>query len=165
MSDTPRLERVDWIVVHHSVTPPDWTLADIDRMHAARNFRWRLGERSGSVGYHRLVFADGTVQEGRPLELQGAHVGPHRIAGQHWPGLNACSIGVCFVGDFTEHGWTFAQALAGLDEIERLCRRFGLSAEQVQGHGEYPGAATACPGAQICMTAIRVELAHRLRSP
>lgn len=160
--DSARLERVDFIVFHHTVTPPAFELADIDRLHAARGFFWRLGEQSGHVGYHRLYLPDGRVQQARPVELEGSHVGPHLIAGRHWPGLNGCSLGFAFVGDFTARGWYAEQVLSALDDTEAEMRDRRMAAEQLIGHREYEGAATACPGDAIQMDAVRIEMAHRL---
>ncbi len=55
---------------------------------------WHLKRGFSDVGYHWVITADGTIQEGRPEEEIGAHVEGH----------NADSIGICLTGlsHFTE---------------------------------------------------------------
>ena len=48
------------------------------------------------VGYHYVIKRDGTVQAGRPLERQGAHV----------QGYNHLSVGVCLIVGVSEYGVT-----------------------------------------------------------
>ena len=61
-------------------------MADIDRWHKARG--WRC------IGYHFVVYRDGTVHPGRPVEQIGAHTSNH----------NARSIGICYVGGLDASG-------------------------------------------------------------
>ena len=46
------------------------------------------GNGWSDIGYHYLIKLDGTVQEGRPINKIGAHVGGH----------NRDSIGIAYVG-------------------------------------------------------------------
>lgn len=62
------------------------TVADIDRWHRAR--KW------DGCGYHYVIYQDGSIHTGRPLEKNGAHVKDH----------NAHSIGICYIGGLDEHG-------------------------------------------------------------
>ena len=72
----------DYIVVHCSATPitSDIGASEIDAMHKARGW--------SRIGYHSVIRLDGTVESGRDLWAQGAHV----------KGYNARSVGVCVVG-------------------------------------------------------------------
>lgn len=76
------MRRIDTIVVHCSATREgkDYTVEDIRRWHKDRGY--------SDIGYHYVVYRDGSIHEGRPLELPGAHVKGH----------NARSIGICYVG-------------------------------------------------------------------
>ena len=76
------MRKVNLIVVHCTATPEgrDVTVADIDRMHRAKG--WKC------IGYHYVVYRDGSVHAGRPVSEVGAHVYGH----------NANSIGVAYVG-------------------------------------------------------------------
>lgn len=70
------------IIIHCTATPEgrDVTIADITRWHKARGF--------STIGYHYVIYRDGTVHEGRDVNLIGAHCTNH----------NSYSIGVCYVG-------------------------------------------------------------------
>ena len=69
------MRKVNLIVVHCTATPEgrDVTVADIDRMHRAKG--WKC------IGYHYVVYRDGSVHEGRPVAEVGAHVYGHNING------------------------------------------------------------------------------------
>ena len=73
------------IIVHCTATPRGRhvTVDDVDRWHRARGF--------DGIGYHYLVYLDGSVHIGRAEERVGAHCLGH----------NATSIGVCYVGGLT----------------------------------------------------------------
>jgi N-acetylmuramoyl-L-alanine amidase len=75
-------EKVQYIVVHCSATPPKVKVdrAVIDRWHRERGF---LG-----IGYHYVVTRTGAVEVGRPLDRIGAHVEGH----------NERSVGICMAG-------------------------------------------------------------------
>jgi len=79
---------IDTLVVHCTATPEGkaFTVADIRKMHLARGF--------SDIGYHYLVYLDGSVHEGRPVEKIGAHVEGH----------NTGSIGISYVGGITAKG-------------------------------------------------------------
>jgi N-acetyl-anhydromuramyl-L-alanine amidase AmpD len=73
------------IVIHHSASP-DVSAADIHR--------WHLEKGWSGIGYHYVIRKDGTIEEGRPLEMQGAHAGPK---------VNPDSIGICLSGNFMQY--------------------------------------------------------------
>lgn len=78
------MRKIDDIIIHCTATAEgrDVSVADIRRWHKARGFV--------DVGYHYVVYLDGSVHEGRPLAQVGAHCRGH----------NAHSVGVCYVGDW-----------------------------------------------------------------
>ena len=82
------MRKINLIVVHCSATPEgkDFTVNDIDRWHRARGFK--------KIGYHYVVYRDGTVHPGRAENEVGAHVS----------GYNNNSIGVCYIGGLTVDG-------------------------------------------------------------
>ena len=82
---------VKYIVVHCSDTRPGQpcNAEIIDDWHRARGFEM--------IGYHYVILPDGVVEHGRPLFLQGAHVGTPR-------NYNNQSIGVCYVGGRNANG-------------------------------------------------------------
>ena len=74
------------IIVHCSATPEgeDYTVKDIDRWHRESGY--------SNIGYHYVVYRDGSVHTGRDEEKAGAHCLGH----------NAYSIGVCYIGGCPE---------------------------------------------------------------
>ena len=82
------MRKIDLIIIHCSATPEgkDFTTADIDRWHRQRGF--------ASIGYHFVIYRDGSVHHGRPLAQVGAHCQGH----------NAHSIGICYIGGLTADG-------------------------------------------------------------
>ena len=76
------MRRIDRIIVHCTATPEGRhvTVADIDAMHRAK--KWN------GIGYHWLIYLDGSIHPGRPESMIGAHC----------VGYNKHSIGVCYVG-------------------------------------------------------------------
>lgn len=128
---------IDSIIIHCSATPEGkhFTAADIRRWHKAQGW--------SDIGYHYVILLDGTVQEGRPVSQPGAHC----------KGMNARSIGICYIGGLASDGKTpkdtrtTAQKAAMHALVERLARQYGLTAAQIHGHNEF--AAKACPSFNV----------------
>lgn len=72
------------IIVHCTATPEgrDYTVEDIKKDHLKRGF--------SDIGYHYVIYRDGTIVNGRDVDIIGAHCS----RGGH----NQYSIGVCYVG-------------------------------------------------------------------
>lgn len=70
------------IIMHCSATPEgkDFTVSDIKRWHLERGF--------SDIGYHYVIYRDGSVHVGRSESIAGAHCIGH----------NTISIGVCYIG-------------------------------------------------------------------
>ncbi len=125
------MRHIDKIIVHCTATPAGRavTVADVDRWHRQRGFK--------SIGYHYLVYLDGSVHPGRPESMAGAHCKGH----------NTSSIGVCYVGGLAKDGKTpadtrtEAQRRALRELVGRLVGRY--PGATVHGHREF--AAKACP--------------------
>ena len=119
------------IIIHCSATPEgkDYTVADIRRWHLARGFR--------DIGYHYVIYRDGTIHHGRPLTQAGAHCTGH----------NRHSIGLCYIGGCADDGKTpkdtrtHAQRASLRRLLTLLHRRFPHAT--LHGHREY--ANKACP--------------------
>ena len=125
------MRKITEVIVHCSATPEGrpFTVADIDRWHRARGFH--------GIGYHYVIYLDGSLHAGRSEERIGAHCKGH----------NAQSIGVCYIGGCAADGRTPkdtrtpAQRAALTDFLGRLKRRFpGI---RIYGHRDF--AAKACP--------------------
>ena len=125
------MRSIDKIIVHCSATREGQhvTVQQIRQWHLQRNF--------ADIGYHYVIYLDGTVHKGRPLEKAGAHCKGH----------NAYSIGICYVGGLDRQGKpkdtrTAAQKAALLSLIRELRQRFPRAS--VHGHREFANKACPC---------------------
>lgn len=82
------MRKINKIVIHCSATieGQNFTVADITKWHKARGFT--------TIGYHYVIYLDGTIHEGRPEDQIGAHV----------TGQNSDSIGICYIGGLDKAG-------------------------------------------------------------
>lgn len=95
------MRKINLIVIHCTATKPDHnvTVESIRRYH--KSLGW------SDIGYHYLVYPDGSIHDGRPEEKAGAHAA----------GYNAHSIGIAYVGGLNKFGKaedtrTYAQKIA-----------------------------------------------------
>lgn len=129
------MRHINEIIIHCSATPEgqDYTVADIDRWHKARGWR--------GIGYHYVIYRDGSVHAGRPVEQIGAHCTGH----------NANSIGICYIGGVSADGKTPkdtrtpAQRIALRELVEELRAKY--PGATVHGHREF--APKACPSFDV----------------
>ncbi|MDU3761109.1 MAG: N-acetylmuramoyl-L-alanine amidase [Bacteroides sp.] len=61
------MRKINKVIIHCSATPEgrDYTVADIDRWHRERGF--------DGIGYHYVVYRDGSIHAGRDVAKIGAH--------------------------------------------------------------------------------------------
>ena len=73
---------INEIIIHCSATPEgkDYTTDDIKSWHLQRGFN--------DIGYHYVIYRDGTIKQGRKEDTTGAHCTNH----------NSSSIGICYIG-------------------------------------------------------------------
>ena len=85
------MRKITEIIVHCTATPEgrDYTVSRIREWHVAGN-GWK------DIGYHWVVYHDGSIHAGRPESEPGAHCAGH----------NARSIGVCYIGGVATDGKT-----------------------------------------------------------
>lgn len=123
----------DMIIVHCSDTPPRMDIG------ATEIRRWHVTERGWSdIGYHLVIKRDGSFDNGRPLDINGAHA----------LGFNHRSIGICLIGGKGEKGG--AEANFTLDQYESLKHvvkylKSLYPIETVLGHRDLPGVTKECP--------------------
>ena len=125
------MRKINEIIVHCAATREgrDFTVEDITRWHKARGF--------ATIGYHFVIYRDGSIHEGRPLEQVGAHCVGH----------NKHSIGICYIGGCASDGKTPKdtrtpeQKEALLSLLRRLKARFPNAT--IHGHRDF--ASKACP--------------------
>lgn len=128
------MRKIDKIIIHCSATSEghDYTVNDINAWHKQRGF--------DCIGYHKVIYRDGSVHDGRAIEKIGAHC----------VGQNGSSIGICYIGGLDSKGngkpkdtRTEAQKAALRQLVDELCKTYGLTRKNVYGHCEF--AAKACP--------------------
>lgn len=148
------------IVIHHTATPgvADGHRVDAERIatwHEQRGFAAEYRGRVYTIGYHYVILPDGTVEQGRPEWMTGAHT----------YGYNDY-LGICLVGNFDSGANpaggqqparpTAAQMEALKKLLGDLLTKYRLRPEDVRGHGEL--GATACPGDRFPMDELRDAL-------
>jgi hypothetical protein len=130
--------RVERMTIHHDGMPPV-TLASTAAV-AHRIEQIRRGHRQNGwadIGYHYIVDPHGSVWEGRPVTLQGAHV----------KSANPRNLGILVLGNFEIQRPT-AEATDTLERfIVEQMHRYRVPINRVYTHREL--AATACPGRNL----------------
>lgn len=124
------MRQITEIIIHCSATPigKNYTVEDIDKWHKAKGWK--------GIGYHYVIYLDGSVHKGRPEEEIGAHCKGH----------NSNSIGVCYIGGLDEFGEpedtrTDKQKEALIVLLKALKTKYPTAT--IHGHREF--AAKACP--------------------
>jgi len=121
--------KTERIVLHHSASSITTTIQD---MH-----RWHQGKGWSGLGYHYVIYPDGTIYKGRPEWARGAHAWQDA---QHE--ANTDGLGICLIGNFMEGKPTEAQLSSVIWLIKDIRNRYpGIP---VIGHKDVM--ATACPG-------------------
>ena len=126
---------LDKIILHCSATREGQHIT-VETMR-----QWHLKRGWKDIGYHYVIYLDGSVHEGRPLEQVGAHTS----------GQNTGSIGICYVGGVEKDGKTPKDTLNELQEtamvnlIKALREEYGDMT--LHGHNEF--AAKACPSFKV----------------
>ncbi|MDQ3037581.1 MAG: peptidoglycan recognition protein family protein, partial [Myxococcota bacterium] len=151
------------IAIHHTVTPSGGDIAS--RLRGIQAYHM---DSNGwcDVGYHFLVSLDGTLWEGRELDLLGTHVLSN----------NTGNVGISYIGCFHSSGCStytpFTPPDAMVDSGGRLAgaiaRIYGIavSPETVKGHRDHSGQTTSCPGDHLHSRLGRIrELASGPSSP
>ena len=119
------------IIVHCTATPEGrpHTVGEIRSWHKQRGFK--------DIGYHYVIYLDGSIHAGRDESAIGAHCTGH----------NRNSIGVCYVGGMTrdmksaKDTRTEAQKKALLQLLKQLKKKYPHA--KIYGHRNF--AAKACP--------------------
>ena len=75
-------KRIKQVILHCSATPEgkDVTVDTIREWHLARGFN--------DIGYHFVIYRDGSIHQGRNIDTVGAHC----------TNQNSNSVGVCYIG-------------------------------------------------------------------
>ena len=122
---------INKIIVHCTATPEgkNYTVNTIRKWHIAKGW--------SDIGYHYVIYLDGSVHKGRDEKIIGAHC----------LGQNANSIGICYVGGVATDGKTpkdtrtEAQKQSLIDLLKKLKAKYPKAS--IFGHRDF--AAKACP--------------------
>ena len=127
--------KIDKVIIHCAATRPSMDIG-------AKEIReWHIKQRKWSdIGYHYVIRRNGELEDGRPLEIAGAHTQGH----------NVHSIGICLVGgindarraenNFTPEQWR---------TLERILRFLKSSLKGITIHGHNEFAKKACPSFDV----------------
>ena len=134
------MRKISKIIIHCSATPEgkDYTVQQIRQWHTLPKPK---GNGWKDIGYHFVIYRDGSIHPGRPVEQIGAHTSGH----------NASSIGICYIGgcaadcNTPKDTRTEAQRLALIKLVREL--KASYPSATVHGHNEF--AAKACPSFNV----------------
>ena len=118
------------IIVHCSATPEgkDYPIDTIRQWHKERGF--------SDIGYHYVVHLDGRVEDGRDVNIAGAHCSGH----------NSRSIGICYIGGLDANGDPKdTRTPAQREQLRRLVQQLMEQFPEATLHGHRDFAAKACP--------------------
>lgn len=132
---------IDKIIIHCLATPEGkhFTVADVRRWHTTPTSKG--GRGWSDIGYHYVIYLDGSVHKGRPIEIAGAHT----------LGQNKNSIGIAYVGGCAADGKTpkdtrtDAQKKALRELVTELQKEYPNAT--IHGHNEF--ANKACPSFNV----------------
>lgn len=126
--------QINKIIIHCSATTQDMDIG------VSEIKRWHLQRGWSDIGYHEVIRRNGSIEEGRPAHVIGAHTKGH----------NEDSIGICLVGgvdnnmsavdNFTPEQWR---------SLERLLTYYLAQYPKATIHGHNEFAAKACPSFNV----------------
>lgn len=118
------MRKISEIILHCTATEAGkpYTVFDIDRWHKERGF---LG-----IGYHYVIYVDGTLHKGRNESAIGAHCSGH----------NLHSIGIAYVGGLLNGKPANTLNSLQIDTLKNLLRlkmfQYGIDRSKVYLHCE-----------------------------
>lgn len=122
--------KITELIVHCTATPEgkDYTVEDIRRWHKAKGW--------SDIGYHYVIYRDGSIHAGRNVNIGGAHCVGH----------NTYSIGIVYVGGVDKYNHPKdtrtpqqkASLITLLTQLKRMYPKATI-------HGHYEFSSKACP--------------------
>ena len=123
--------KIKEIIVHCSATPEgkDYSVDTIRKWHLQRGF--------ADIGYHYIIYRDGSIHIGRDEYVIGAHCKGH----------NSNSIGVCYIGGCASDGKTpkDTRTAEQKQSLVKLLKELKAKYPQASIHGHRDFANKACP--------------------
>ncbi len=144
------------IVIHHTATGArvkgrTVNAKLISEWHQRRGWGANYRGHEFHIGYNYVILPDGTIEEGRPEWMRGAHTRGHNDY-----------LGICLVGNFdpasNPHGEAFPERPTQdqLDALTQLLRdlltKYDLSVHDIYRHSDL--GATKCPGDRFPMAEV-----------
>jgi len=150
------MRKINRLIIHNSLTNG----GDV-------KFMWDIAVNShgySDTSYHFIICnglphgdwpagEDGEIQEGRPVETQGAHAKGH----------NQDSVGICLIGNFETREPTEKQVHSLIALCSQLCKQFSLDPmKAIVGHRDLNN--TDCPGRYLysMLPLVRLCVKYRL---
>ena len=119
------------LIVHCSATPEgkDYSVDTIRQWHLQRGF--------SDIGYHYVIYRDGSIHIGRDESIIGAHCTGH----------NTNSIGVCYIGGCASDGKTpkDTRTTEQKQSLVKLLKELKTKYPQASIHGHRDFSSKACP--------------------
>lgn len=119
------------LIVHCSATPEgkDYSVDTIRQWHLQRGF--------SDIGYHYVIYRDGSIHIGRDESIIGAHCTGH----------NTNSIGVCYIGGCTSNGKTpkDTRTTEQKQSLVKLLKELKTKYPQASIHSHKDFSNKACP--------------------
>lgn len=120
----PSKREITDIIIHCTATREglDFSIGQIRKWHQQRGF--------SDIGYHYIIHRNGSVEDGRSVDIAGAHCAGH----------NTHSIGVCYIGGLGADGKpkdtrTLAQRAALIKLLQTLRKMYPSA--RIAGHRDY----------------------------
>lgn len=139
------MREINEIIIHCTATKEgiDYSIGDIRAWHKKRGFT--------DIGYHFVIYRDGSVLPGRSIDIPGAHTAGH----------NKNSIGICYVGGLDVDGKpkdtrTDEQKTALVKLLAALIRE--LPNCTIYGHNEYARKACPCFDVKSWLTEVKSDI-------
>lgn len=119
------------LIIHCTATAEgkDCTVEQIRSWHKAQGW--------ADIGYHYIVYRDGSIHKGRAENVAGAHCYGH----------NSHSLGICYVGGYASDGKTTKDTRTDAQKsaLLKLLRELKTKYPQAKIYGHNNFAAKACP--------------------
>ncbi len=169
----PEYRPVSKIVVHHTVTPNNYSEEQGAAWVRAIYYYHAVTLGWGDIGYNYLIDKYGNIYEGR-------YGGPG-VVGGHVYGYNYGTAGVAFIGTYGNYANSIEPTSASLDALVALStweasRSYinplkratfkGTAIPNLGGHRDYPPFSTSCPGDLLYaqLATVRQRVWERLRT-
>lgn len=124
---------INEIIIHCTGTvPSNSTTVEAVRNYHVNHNGWK------DIGYHYLIYLDGSIHQGRPIDQSGAHTKNH----------NSTTIGVCYVGGLDANkkpkDTRTPQQVEALHKLVEALKVCFPTIKKVSGHYMYDNKACPC---------------------